>query len=108
MSGWVAAVFLGLVLGWFFRFALVHTYLTASVTAMEAGMVSVDPTMVDDGIGIYYVFVTGVWALLLLVAVPLTGLARRWAQIPARAWWWTSVSLWLLPFLVLDLPSLLG
>lgn len=101
-------IVLGLVLGWVCRFALVHTYLTGSVTAMQAGWAPVDPTMVDDGIGIYYTFVIAIWTLFLLIAVPLTGLARRGAQVPARPWWWAAVALWLLPFLVLDLPSLLG
>ncbi|MDP5184913.1 hypothetical protein QOZ88_19950 [Blastococcus sp. BMG 814] len=108
LLGWALCVVLGLALGWLCRFPLINTWLTGWVVAMEAGWAAVDPTMVDDGISIYFVFITGLWLFFAAIAGPLTMLARRWARLPARPWWWTSVALWLVPAAVLDLPALLG
>ncbi|WP_091930836.1 hypothetical protein [Blastococcus sp. DSM 46786] len=106
--GWALCVVLGLALGWLCRFPLINTWLTGWVVAMEAGWTPVDPTMVDDGIAIYFWFIGELWSVFALLAGPLTMLARRWARLPARPWWWTSVALWLVPATVLDLPALLG
>jgi hypothetical protein len=105
--GWLLCVLLGLGLGWLCRFPLIHTGLTGWVVAMEAGWAPVDPTMVDDGVWVYFWFTGVLWVVFALLAGSLTALARRWARLSARPWWSASTVLWLAPFAVLDLPVLL-
>ena len=104
--GWALCVVLGLGLGWLCRFPLVHTYLTGWAVAWKAGWASIDPTLVDDGVGVFFVATGGMWLLFALIAAPLNVLARRVTRLPARQWWWASAVLWLAPFLVLDVPTL--
>jgi hypothetical protein len=104
--GWALCVVLGLGLGWLCRFPLVHTYLTGWALAWKAGWASIDPTLVDDGIAVFFWFTGATWVLFALLAAPLTALARRATGLPARRWWWTSAVLWVIPFLVFDTPTL--
>jgi hypothetical protein len=75
--------------------------------AWKAGWVSIDPTLVDDGISVFFIMIAGAWLLFLLIAVPLSWFAQRFTNLSSRQWWWTSVLLWAAPFAVLDLPDLL-
>ncbi|MCA0143429.1 hypothetical protein [Blastococcus sp. LR1] len=98
---------MGVGLGWLCRFPLVWTCLTGRAVAWKAGWASIDPTLVDDGIYLFFVMIAGLWMLFLLIAAPLNALARRATSLSGRQWWWTSAMLWVTPFAVLDLPGLL-
>ncbi|TFV53303.1 hypothetical protein [Blastococcus sp. TF02A-35] len=98
---------LGLGLGWLCRYPLVWTCLTGRAVAWQAGWASIDPTLVDDGVAVFFVLVAVLWALFVLVAAPLNVLARRATSLSGRQWWGTSAVLWVAPFAVLDLPGLL-
>ena len=74
--------------------------------AWKAGWARIDPTLVDDGMAVFFVLTGATWLLVALIALPLTALARRATVPPARRWWWTSAVLWVAPFTVLDVPSL--
>jgi hypothetical protein len=105
--GWALCLALGLGVGWLCRFPLVYTYLTGWAVAWKAGWASIDPTLVDDGIYVFFVMIVGLWTLFVLIAAPLNVLAHRFTPLSGRQWWWTSVTLWAAPFAVLDLPGLL-
>jgi hypothetical protein len=105
--GWALCLALGLGLGWLCRFPLVYTYLTGWAVAWKAGWASIDPTVVDDGVSVFFVMIAGLWLLFVLIAAPLTALARRSTPLSGRQWWCTSLMLWAAPFAVLDLPGLL-
>jgi hypothetical protein len=105
--GWALCLVLGLALGWLCRFPLVYSYLTGWALAWKAGWVPIDPTLVDDGIGVFFVLTGGLWLVFGLLAAALTWLARRATRLSARPWWWASVLAWVAPFGVLDLPGIL-
>jgi hypothetical protein len=105
--GWALCLALGLGLGWVCRFPLLYTCLTGWAVAWKAGWASIDPTLVDDGIDVFFVMIAGLWSLFALIAAPLSVLAHRVTPLSGRQWWWTSVTLWAAPFAVLDLPGLL-
>ncbi len=104
--GWALCLTLGLGLGWLCRYPLVYTHLTGWAVAWKAGWASIDPTLVDDGIYVFFVMIGGLWPLFVLIAAPLNVLAHRFTALSGRRWWWTSVILWAAPFAVLDLPGL--
>jgi hypothetical protein len=103
---WALCLALGLCLGVICRFPLTYTWLTGWAVAWKAGWASIDPTLVDDGIYVFFVMIGGLWLLFMLIAAPLNWLARRCTGLSPRQWWWTSVMLWAAPFAVLDLPHL--
>ena len=106
--GWVWCLVLGLALGWFCRWPLIYTWLTGRAVAWQFGWVSIDPTLVDDGLVPFFLMSGVLWMGFALVAVPVTALARRGTRLSARSWWWGTVIAWTLPFVVLDLPGLPG
>jgi hypothetical protein len=106
--GWALCLALGLVLGLLCRFPLTYTHLTGWAVAWKAGWASIDPTLVDDGIYVFFVVSGVLWLLFVLIAAPLNWLARRFTRLSSRQWWWTSVTMWAAPFAVLDLPDLLN
>jgi hypothetical protein len=105
--GWLVCLALGLALGGLCCYPLVHTYLTGWAVAWKAGWAEIDPTLVDDGVAVFFIFTGVLWLLFALVAIPVTLLARRWTGLPGRPWWWTSVTLWVAPFAGLVLPGML-
>src|SRR4051812_49142780 len=74
--GWALCLALGLGVGWLCRFPLVYTYLTGRAVAWKAGWASIDPTLVDDGIDVFFVMIVGLWTLFVLIAAPLNLLAH--------------------------------
>ncbi len=73
---------------------------------MQAGWVTVDPSLVDDGLFVA-VWTTGApWLLFVLLAVPLTAFLRRATPLPTRAWWSVSVAASMVPFVLVDLIGL--
>jgi hypothetical protein len=106
--GWALCLVLGLALGGLCLYPLTYTYLTGWAVAWKAGWASIDPTLVDDGIYVFFVMIAVLWVLFVLIAAPLTWLARRCTRLSPRQWWWTSVTLWATPFAVLHLSDLLN
>ena len=107
-ASWVLLVLGGLLVGALAWHPVLFAWLLGLVVAGELGWVAVDPTLVDDGIGVV-VWATGVlWFVLLGVAGPLIWAMRRVSSLPARTWWPVSVALWVTPFAVALLRSELG
>jgi hypothetical protein len=105
--GWLVCLALALALGCLCCYPLGWTYLTGWAVAWKAGWAGIDPTLVDDGVAVFFVFTGILWLLFALVAVPINVLARRWTGLSRRQWWWTSVTLWVAPFAVFVLPTML-
>ena len=106
--GWALCLGLGLGLGHLCRFPLVWSWLSGRALAWQAGWASIDPTLVDDGVGVVVVFAAVLWLLFAVLAVPSGALARRATRLDRRRWWWASAVAWVLPFAVLDVPGLIG
>ncbi|QXG76598.1 hypothetical protein KUM42_03320 [Modestobacter sp. L9-4] len=84
---WLLCSVLGVVLGLAGAWPAMWVVLAVEAVAAEAGWGTVDPALVDDGLGTLIGFTVGLGLVWSAVAAPVGVIGQCCAALPARRWW---------------------